>query len=66
MDEYILNTGTGTIHRADGCSDAQIHGDGPGWCSVGIYLGLKYAAIEAEPFNGGRRPRICRNCSRRR
>ena len=66
MDEYILNAGTGTIHRADGCPDAQRHGNGRDWCSAGIYVGWKYAVIEAEPFNGGRRPRICRNCSRQR
>ena len=64
MPRYILNTNANppVVHRADGCWDAQEFGRRRGWRSVGVFIDLEIATIEAELLTDGM-PRACPNCT---
>ena len=63
MPRYILNTNASppVVHRANGCWDAGEYGRRRGWRSVGVFLNLEFAAIEAELFTD-QMPSVCPNC----
>lgn len=61
MPRYVMNKETGVVHRADGCWDAREYGKRPSWHSVGVYLNLEFAAIEAELLTD-KTPSMCPNC----
>lgn len=60
---YFLNSKSATVHREDGCWDARKYGTRPGWRSLGVYLNLEFACIEAELLTD-KTPRICPLCAR--